>query len=534
MKERGFRGQGSGVRGAVGLALACLLLAGCGTGTAEEAASGSMADHVGHVHVPLLRIAWADVGVPTPFRVSTAGPGGAALLSLMYDTLTWKDSHGIIPWLATSWDVSADGRTYTFTLAPSVRWQDGQPLTSADVAFSFAYYAQHPYRWMSSNVVAAAQALDGTHVAVQLRQPYAPFLEDVAGSLPIIPEHVWASVSDPNTYDGPDATTGSGPFKLAEYQPATGNYRLVANLDYFRGSVHASEIQQLNVPNETRLQAFRQGDVDLVLATDASAESMVANQPRLKSYETEPLSVVRLAINTDSPPLNQLAVRQAIAYALDRQRIAELMTRAPAITGGAGAIPPESPWFNTNLPSVPFDLAKAQEALGGQQINLELLADPSAREPELMQPMLEAAGIHLTVRRADAKTRSELLREGKFQLALTSHIGVGGDPDFLRRWYSGEETNDFAQGSVFHDPAFAQLGASEATTLDQAARKTIVDDMQATIAAQLPTIVLYYRRFYWLYDSTRFTPMDTWGGLMNGMPLPYNKMTFLQLPGSAR
>jgi peptide/nickel transport system substrate-binding protein len=64
--------------------------------------------------VDVLRLVWwSDVGFPTPFAVSTTGPGGVVRLSLLYDTLTWKDAAGIVPWLATSWRVSTDGRTYT-------------------------------------------------------------------------------------------------------------------------------------------------------------------------------------------------------------------------------------------------------------------------------------------------------------------------------------------------------------------------------------------------------------------------------------
>jgi peptide/nickel transport system substrate-binding protein len=159
--------------------------------------------------VPLVRLAWADVGFPTPFRISTAGPGGAVLLTLLYDTLTWKDERGMIPWLATRWEVSADGRAYTFTLAPNVRWHDGQPLGAEDVAFSFDYYARFPYRWMSTAVVERASVVAADQVRVRLRQPYAPFLEEIAGVVPIVPKHVWSKVSDPLRYDGPDATVGS-------------------------------------------------------------------------------------------------------------------------------------------------------------------------------------------------------------------------------------------------------------------------------------------------------------------------------------
>jgi peptide/nickel transport system substrate-binding protein len=138
-------------------------------------------------HASVVRFAWEDVGTPTPFRISTAGPGGAVMLTLLYDTLTWKDEHGVIPWLATRWDVSPDGLEYTFNLAPGVTFHDGQPLTAADVAFSFGYYARHPYRWVDTTVVESATAIGSDQVRIRLQTPYAPFLEDIAGTRAALP-----------------------------------------------------------------------------------------------------------------------------------------------------------------------------------------------------------------------------------------------------------------------------------------------------------------------------------------------------------
>src|ERR671932_107019 len=73
----------------------------------------------------VVRFAWQDAGPLTPFRVSTLGPDGLVLLSLVYDTLVWKDEHDLIPWLASRWDVSPDGREYTFNLRSDVTWHDG-------------------------------------------------------------------------------------------------------------------------------------------------------------------------------------------------------------------------------------------------------------------------------------------------------------------------------------------------------------------------------------------------------------------------
>ena len=476
----------------------------------------------------LVRFAWEDVGFPTPFRISTAGPGGAVLLTLLYDTLTWKDEHGIIPWLAASWSVSADGRDYTFTLARDVRWHDGQPLTAADVAFSFDYYSRHPYRWTSTSVVESAEVLGPDQVHVRLRQPFAPFLEDVAGSLPILPEHVWAHVDTPATYDGPDASLGSGPFRLAEYRSVEGAYRLEANPTYFRGPVLVREFQQLNVPPETRMQALQRSELDLAWSTDASVVDVARNSPRLSVLETPPLSVVRLAVNTRQPLLDRKEVRQAIAFAVDRAAVARAVTRAAPVLGGVGVIPPESPWFAPRLPDYAVNPDRARQLLAGETFTIELLALPTYREPELLAAMLEAVGITLTTRRVDDQTRAQLLREGRFQLALLQHIGIGGDPDFLRRWDLGQESNDAAQGWTFHDPLYRQLAEQQARTLDSDRRRMLVGQLQQIVAEELPTIPLYDRRFYWVYDRTKYTPMNTWGGLMNGVPFAQNKLTFLR------
>ncbi|MDQ3693536.1 MAG: ABC transporter substrate-binding protein [Chloroflexota bacterium] len=476
--------------------------------------------------VDLVRLAWADVGVPTPFRVSTAGPGGPVLLTLLYDTLTWKDEEGIIPWLATAWTVSADGLDYTFDLTPGVQWHDGQPLTAEDVVFSFDYYAAHPYRWTNTAAVASASVIAPDQVRVRLVEPFAPFLDEIAGGVPIIPRHVWAEVDDPLTHDGPDASVGSGPYMLAEYQAADGAYQLMANPDYFRGPVLVDEFQQLNTPPETQIQAVRQGDLDLAYTPDASVAGLFADDPRVSVFATAPQSIVRLAVNTERAPLDRVEVRQAIAYALDRAQIATVVTRGEPIVGD-GVIPPESPWFNPDVSTYPFDPERGRELLGGETYTIELLAGPANREPELMAPMLEAVGITLDTKRVDGPTRTQLLREGNFRLGLIQHIGTGGDPDFLRRWYAGEEANDYAQGSIFADPEFHRLAREQATMLDQAQRRATVDQMQVILAEELPTIVLYHRRFYWVYDSTRLAPMDTWGGLLNGVPFVHNKLIFL-------
>jgi len=464
--------------------------------------------------------------VPNPFQVSVAGPRGPILVSLIYDTLTWKDQTGIIPWLASEWSASDDGLIYSFQLVSGATWHDGNPLTADDVAFSFGYYARHPYVWMGTDVVDGTTA-EGDMVRVTLRQPYAPFLEDIAGILPIIPRHVWERVDDPIGFTGEGRTVGSGPYSLEEYSSTEGTYRLVANEEYWRGAPLINELRFLNIPAEALIPATQQGDVDVTSSTDASVLKIVADDERLRVHESAPLSIARLAVNTSREPLDRKEVRQAIAYAIDRELLAESITRGPALVGSAGVVPRETPWFNPNLTQYEYDPDRARDLLGGERFSVDLVVDASARDPDIIAPMLEAVGITLNVQRVDPATRIQLLRDGDFDLGFLTHIGVGGDPDYLRRWYSGEETNEFAQGSMFEHAEYTRLADEQSTTLDVEQRKEIVFEMQEILAEELPTIVLYHRRFYWLHDPELFTPMETWGGLLNGIPFPHNKLALI-------
>jgi peptide/nickel transport system substrate-binding protein len=190
-------------------------------------------------------------------------------------------------------------------------------------------------------------------------------------------------------------------------------------------------------------------------------------------------------------------------------------------------IPPETPWFSPSVRQYAYDPDTARRLLGGQRLTLELLANPDYREPELLQPMLDAVGIALQVQRVDAATKAALLKERRFVAAELQHIGVGGDPDYLRRWYAGQEANLSSQGDVLHDAEFDALAQQQASTLDVAARRALVTQMQDVLARDVPTIPLFYRRFYWMFDSSRLRPMNTWGGLMNGVPFVDNKLIFL-------
>lgn len=487
---------------------------------------------------------WTDIGFPSPFAFIPLGPGGIVRLSLLFDTLTWKDEQGIIPWLAERWEVDSDGLAYTFHLRPDIAWHDGQQLTAADVAFSFAYYRDHPFKWGVSDMIARAEATDARTVTIRLNRPYAPFLENIAGIFPILPQHIWGRVADPLKYSSPDAALGSGPFKLASYKEGTGEYLLAAHDAYFRGQPLVDSLGYVLVPQAQRVVGLQTHAADAILSTDYDVVQTFGQGPTYRALQTPPFSIVRLLFNVDRPPFDQRPFRQALAYALDRQQIGERVTHGNITIGNPGVIPPGSPWYNPDVAQYPYDPARARALLDGlgyrvggdglratpdgRPLTIDFLADPAAADVEIVRLMLRAVGLDVRLVTVDAKARTDLLQNHRYAMALAAHIGVGGDPDFLRRWYANQAYNAFEYGNVLHNDEFMRLADQQVAELDPARRKALVDRMQAILAEELPTLPLYHRPFYWLYDPTRWGRwFNTWGGMMDGIPLMDNKLAFL-------
>ena len=199
---------------ALALAAPLLLLSACGGGSKEEVTY-------------VIADAGGDWGYPSPYAHYSRGPGYIRM-SFIFDTLVWKDEGGVIPALAESWEYSKVDNAYTFNLRDDVSWHDGNGFSADDVVFTFEYTKQHPFRWVDSRIVRAAEALDEYTVKLYLEEPYAPFLNDVAGTQPILPKHIWEGVEEPELFAGTDAVVGTGPFVLEDYSREQGSYLYTA------------------------------------------------------------------------------------------------------------------------------------------------------------------------------------------------------------------------------------------------------------------------------------------------------------------
>lgn len=504
--------------------------------------------------VDVLRLPGGDFGYPSPFGYFR-GPGYARM-SLIFDTLVWKDASGEnIPWLAESWKSSEDGLTWTFTLRDGVKWHDGQPLTADDVVFTFRYFAVKPNPWSSAavDVIKEIERVDERTVRLTLTRSYAPFLRNVIGSIPIIPEHVWEQVEDPKKFVDEKALIGSGPYRLISYNKAEGAYLYEANDDFWLGPPYVERIEMVPVGDE--LLALKQGEVD-----EAGISGIVsaATQDLVKAFqEDERFDIITapgewnlvLYFNMErGVPFSDKSFRQAVAYALDLQTMVNQVLFGDGLPGTPGGLAPSNPWMNPDIKPYPYDPGKAKALLeeagyvdsdgdgvletpDGKPLKIELLYANwySPRPAEMIKTWLADVGIEITLKLVDRVTSDQLTSEGQYEMALVGFGGRGGDPDMLRTQLSSQSKSpSFTRVRGYHNERFDELVAKQLAEIDEEARREMVYEIQAILAEDVPTIPLYHPNRNEIFDKT---VLDAWyftpGGFASGIPMAWNKHLFV-------
>ena len=489
-----------------------------------------------------------DFGFPSVYTISPKGQGYMTL-SYIFDTRMWKDDAGLIPYLAEDYSVSEDGLTYTFQLRKGVSFTDGTPFTAEDVKFTFDCMKEHPYKWVSVSMVEEASVVDEHTVEIKLNKTYNPFLSDVAGSLPILPKHIWENVTEPETFTEPEAAISTGPFILENYDSAAGTYTLKANEDYFYGDVQIDKLVIANVSGGDSKEALLSGEIAAAPNISYKAAMSLKDSPEYTVLEGPGLSVTRLYFNFDEEAMAVKEIRQAMYHAVNLDEIVEKAYGGAGYPGSAGHVQPGTPWYNPDVRQYAYDVETAKKMLSeagaadsngdgileynGEEMSYTLtFTENDEKLAELLVSYMKAVGIELVPQSADDATVKAAISEGNFELAFNTNGSFGGDPVFLSRFATvgadGAPSVTGQGGTTWESEEYNRIYNESAVEQDDAKRHQQVNELQEIIAEELPCLTLYYKKAVAAYNNTIFDGFYyTPDGISIAVPFIMNKLVFV-------
>jgi peptide/nickel transport system substrate-binding protein len=473
------------------------------------------------------------------------------MFQLQYSTLLSTSSVDFTPdsGLAESWEASADGKTWTYTLRPDLLWSDGTPLTANDVVYTFerilnGRYEQRNYGNYVRNIT-SVEATDDRTVVMTTSEP-SPIMERLA--VYILPEHVWSSVdakavkSFANEPEAGQTLVGSGPFLVVERR--TGQFiRMVANDNFYKGRPNVDELVFRIYNNPDALgQALVKGEIDIASGLTADVFSTLEGQEGITTYAGSYAGFNELAFNTGAalvdgtpigdgnPHMQDQKVRLAISHAIDRQQMVDRILDGYG-TPGSTIIPPLYSTLHTDPGTQGYDPALANQILDdagyamgpdgvrigpdGVPMKYRLFvrsdSDSSVKSGEYFKSYLAAIGIEADIKPVDENALFEIIGRGEFDMFEWGWV-VEPDPDYQlstftcgkRSYEDGGEIYADLSDSFFCNEEYDALYAQQAVTTDQAARAEIVKQMQQIIYDNVAYVVTYYYDNLEAYRSDRF------------------------------
>lgn len=465
--------------------------------------------------------------------VATAMPASQVFSSLLMADDQWH----FHPYLAESWQKSDDGLSYTFKLNPKALFHDGKPVTSADVAFSImAVKEYHPFGKSMYTNLDKVETPDPHTVVVKFTKPNPAFLLEVStpALLPVLPKHIYdQGPLRANPYN--NKPIGSGPFKFSDYKP--GQYLTLTKFKrFFLGEPHLDKITYVIIKDDNAATlAIQRGDIQYIAYPPfrLSEVARLAKNPKLvlthKGYEGVG-ALIWLEYNMVAKgPLQNVKVRQAISYAIDRKFITQKLQfgQTQPIDG---PLHPSSPYYDKSLNHYDLDLDKANKLLdeagyprkdGGMRFSLRLdyiptNPDLSQNVAEYMRPQLKKVGINIQLRPApDFPTWARRISNYDYDLDIDPVFNWGDPVIGVARTYMSTNVRKgvvWANMSGYKNPKVDELLTQAAIENDPAKRKALYTEFQQIVNKELPVAWLTTYPSNLLYSKQlRNLPASIWG-----------------------
>jgi peptide/nickel transport system substrate-binding protein len=485
---------------------------------------------------------WNDLDSMNPW-VGVEAPA-YLMYALNYDLLVnfSLDDLSPAPGLATDWEVSDDGLTWTFNIREGVEWHDGEPFTAHDVAYTYNRILEERVGCCIDYIRQAesVEAVDDTTLVIHARRPTAQFL---SAYVYILPEHIWSELDEEEvkTFENYPDPVGTGAFQVVEWEQGQ-FFRMEANKDYWVGAPIVDEVVYRIYQNEDALaQGLLAGEVDFADTLSPTIFDSLVGQESIGTNEANIPSFDEIGFNTGAdetygdeadghPALKDVTVRRAIAHAIDKETIIQRVLNDHG-TPGSTIVPPVTEFYHyepTEDEIIQFDLDEANRLLdeagyedtdgdgvrempgGGEPLHFRYFVRSEKNDTviisEFVSEWLSEIGISTDIRAVGDTRLTNLIYEGRYDMF---HWGwfPDADPDFILSVMtcSQRPPDGVWSDSFYCNEEYDELYEEQQTTLDLDARAEIVKEMQRIVYEEAPYVVLYYDRTLQAYREDRWT-----------------------------
>ncbi|BBK34576.1 peptide/nickel transport system substrate-binding protein [Stella humosa] len=423
--------------------------------------------------------------------------GGYITLSLVFQTwepLVARDADDkLVPALAERWETLSPTH-WRFHLRRGVKWHDGTPFTAADVKFTIDYVTDPKTVYVRKGRIAgivATEVVDENTVDIRTAAP-APLLLRGLADIAVEQKAVTEKLGQREAHRRP---VGTGPWKFGEWV-AGDRYDLVANPDYWGGPPAMKRLRIRTISEgATRVASLIAGETHIIEEVPVDLLPSVERRRNLKVDSIESSVSLVLTFDTRKPPFNDVRVRQAVDYAIDKKTLLQQMLGGYGSVLDGQLVTKATFGHNPNLQARPFDLAKAKALLAeaghpkGFDTKITTLSGRYLSDVDIANAaagMMTAAGVRATVNVVEGGVWSQLDRNKEqgpmYQIGWFSV----GDADFNTVWYT-----EASKRNYWTNAEFDRLWEQGRSTLDEAERLRIYHRMMAIMHEELPSIFLF-------------------------------------------
>ena len=441
------------------------------------------------------------------------------LRTLIFNTLVRKnEKFDYSGELASDIKRSDDGLSFTFTLQDGVKFHDGRAFTSADVKYTLDLLLSSNFAKSASffegtgaekrSYIKSVEAPDPRMVVVTLNKPWVGLLSNLV-AIPILPKDSYESQKT--------HPLGSGPFKFVRYDNTQQVCDVEAFAEYWEGAPKIQAIRVRVIPDMNALQAeLQSGRVDIApMPTSLSPDAVkrLEQDPNLQVKAFQGSNVFLLTLNTSSPPIDNVKVRQAIAHAIDRNSVVNnLLLGFGKI---AHSIIPEESWAYSPGQTYSYDPAAAKRLLDeagfrdpdgdGPRMRFEKpvvykLSGSSVagrQYASVIQNYLKEVGIPVEIQTPEANTLFDELRRGNYQIGYSQWVGGNQDPIFYKDLFATSEipteTRASRNRSRYSNPELDTLLEEAVNTFDRQRASELYKRIQEIVSRDVPVFPLWYQ-----------------------------------------